>query len=1304
MYISGAGLARGYVGRSDLTSERFIACPFGAAGSRMYRTGDLGRWRSDGVLEFGGRSDDQVKLRGFRIEPGEIEAALERLEGVGQAAVVVREIAGEARLVGYVTPQGNTDSTASLLEPSVLRAGLSAGLPEYMVPSAFVVLGSFPLSPSGKLDRRGLPAPEITGVSEYEAPVTPDEALLCRLFGELTGAARVSVTESFFALGGDSISAIRLVSHARRGGLYLEVRDVFRYPDPRGLASVGVKVAAVVERLPEVGPLRATPLAQWFLEEAGPIDRFNQAVSVRPTADIDPVVIETALRSLIKRHGALRLRYACSSGLEILSPEAAPQFSLDLLDEGLGEVAANAVLSSASEGLSPSEGRMVVGVWNAARRELLLVIHHLSIDGVSWRVLLEELALLCAGETLPSLGHGLQDWMGYLTSEAARPERIGELEYWQDQTRAQYCLPLDGVVPETENTLGNAAHHSYVLDAQHTRLVLEAPSVYRAEINDLLIAALGMALGRWSKEAGRDVGSVVIDLEGHGREPGASGLDLTQTIGWFTSLYPVRLDLDHIDIADAFAGGDSAGHVLMRSKEVLHSIPDKGLGYGVLERLNAETGLQLRAQSGAPIVFNYLGSFEQVLEHGWQLCESGLVGVEQDSGQRRQHLIDVNAILTASGAMQVGWSYPVDMIDAGVIARVAEYFGDALIALSTHCHARPLAQRWSLVDLEAGVRNRITALELGELEVLYPDMERVVALTPLQQGLVFESIALPVGAMDPYHVNLALELAGDVDPDRVTASWRSIVQRHEILRLGLPGSVQGQGVGVIRGLSHFDFRVITASETVVLEDVLEADRREGFDLCSAPLFRGRLILRGSLAPWLVISNHHVVMDGWSLSVLMKDLLDSYAGIGLGAHLAWWERAEEIALRPLDTAQAYWRSYLSECDGPCVLDLPVSGEAGSGFGEVKEVLSEALTADLLRFGRRVGITPAIVVQGAYMLVVRQLAGSNQVMIGTTRSGRSGIDPREDSGVGLYINTLPVYSEVKDNLSIGDWLSGLQQDQAEQGSYEHLALNDVQRLVPGGESGSGLFEAMYVFENYPERASSAQGAGALQARLISAFDATQYPLALQAFGAGELGLRLTYDRGRFGQEAAGHVMQQVLHILDQFRDLGSERVLGSLRLASDIEVECLSGFNATSCAVEVGVLPDLLSDRAVLDAGSPAVVFGDDALSYGELEARSNALGRYLIGLGVGPDAVVGIALPRSFEMVIALVGVLKAGGAYLPLDPEYPEDRLRYMLGDSGADVVISRSDVLERLGLGGIDTDTDTLLDTDTDTLPNTNT
>jgi nonribosomal peptide synthetase DhbF len=237
LYIAGAGLARGYVGRPDLTAERFVACPFGAPGARMYRSGDLGRWRSDGVLEFGGRADDQVKLRGFRIEPGEIEAALVRLDSVGQAAVVLRQIAGEARLIGYVTPAAGTAAGSAPPNPATLRAALAAHLPDYMVPTALVVLESLPLSPSGKLDRRALPDPALSGTAAYEAPATPDEALLCRLFAELTGAARVSVTDSFFAIGGHSLLAMRLVARLRaERGLELPLRALFAHPSPRALA------------------------------------------------------------------------------------------------------------------------------------------------------------------------------------------------------------------------------------------------------------------------------------------------------------------------------------------------------------------------------------------------------------------------------------------------------------------------------------------------------------------------------------------------------------------------------------------------------------------------------------------------------------------------------------------------------------------------------------------------------------------------------------------------------------------------------------------------------------------------------------------------------------------------------------------------------------------------------------------------------------------------------------------------------------------------------------------------------------
>jgi hypothetical protein len=377
------------------------------------------------------------------------------------------------------------------------------------------------------------------------------------------------------------------------------------------------------------------------LQHGGSIDRFHQAVLLTPPAGIGPEAIERALRHLIAQHGALRLRRTPTDGLEILSPSQAPHFCLDILAASLPESEAQAHLAAAPGRLAPSQGRMVVGVWTAARRELVLVVHHLAVDGVSWRILLEELAVLCAGEPLPPSSHGLQDWMAYLTAEAQRPERVAELAYWQDQSRAGDSLPLCEPCGDAADTLGQAAHYRHALDATQTRVLLQAPAVYRAEINDLLIAALALALRRWREEAGKAGGAVVIDLEGHGREPGASGLDLTRTIGWFTSLYPVRLDLGDLDLVEAFGGGDAAGQALKRSKEGLRGVPDKGLGYGLLTSLNARTAPVLRSGSQAPIVFNYLGRFEHALEHGWRLAEGGLIGLEHDAGQRRQHPIDV---------------------------------------------------------------------------------------------------------------------------------------------------------------------------------------------------------------------------------------------------------------------------------------------------------------------------------------------------------------------------------------------------------------------------------------------------------------------------------------------------------------------------------------------------------------------------------------------------------------------------------------------------------------------------------------
>ena len=313
MYISGAGLARGYVGRPDLTAERFVACPFGAPGSRMYRTGDLGRWRADGVLEFGGRCDDQVKLRGFRIEPGEIEAVLVQQPGIAQAAVVLRDVAGEKRLVAYVTADAETAP-----DTETLRRGLEASLPDYMVPSAFMVLDALPLSPSGKLDRRALPDPEFMGSADYTPPETADEALLCRLFEELTSASRVSVTDSFFALGGHSLMAMRLVAAIRKErGVELPLRAVFAQQNPRtlarALALASVETLGAVIAGSGVGDdgIAALSLGQerlWSLDqlEGGQSAQYNIPVGLRLEGDLDTSALEHALRQIVDHHAVLR--------------------------------------------------------------------------------------------------------------------------------------------------------------------------------------------------------------------------------------------------------------------------------------------------------------------------------------------------------------------------------------------------------------------------------------------------------------------------------------------------------------------------------------------------------------------------------------------------------------------------------------------------------------------------------------------------------------------------------------------------------------------------------------------------------------------------------------------------------------------------------------------------------------------------------------------------------------------------------------------------------------------------------------
>ncbi|WP_035982540.1 non-ribosomal peptide synthetase, partial [Bradyrhizobium sp. STM 3843] len=528
LYVGGIGVARGYLGRPSLTAERFVPSPF-ATGERLYRTGDLARWRADGALDYLGRIDHQVKLRGFRIELGEIEAALLSHPSVEQAAVVVRDDSGERRLVGYVTTRDDLPC-----EPEALRRHLQQLLPDYMVPSAIVRLASLPLSPNGKLDRNALPAPEWQGTGEIIAPRNATEESLAAIWREVLKRERVSVTDNFFALGGDSIQSIQVVARAKRAGLNLTARQVFEQQTIAALAAVAGAVTAVTaEQGLVTGEVALTPIQHWlFGQELEAPHHFNQAVLLDADAELTPALVAQALGHLLRHHDALRLRFhreedgwrqRHEKGESALASEAIVE-AIDLTE--FGEAVQPAALRMHAERLQGSLDLQAGPLLRAALfdlgsqgKRLLVIIHHLVVDGVSWRILLEDLATafdgLRRGEPvrLAAKTTSFKAWAERLAAHARSDDLQRELAYWQGQPWSETGrLPRDH--EDGTNRAESVRMVSTALDAAETRALLqEVPGVYHTQINDVLLTALVEAFADWTGQR-----RLLIGLEGHGRE------------------------------------------------------------------------------------------------------------------------------------------------------------------------------------------------------------------------------------------------------------------------------------------------------------------------------------------------------------------------------------------------------------------------------------------------------------------------------------------------------------------------------------------------------------------------------------------------------------------------------------------------------------------------------------------------------------------------------------------------------------------------------------------------------------------
>ncbi|TDC45833.1 amino acid adenylation domain-containing protein, partial [Micromonospora sp. KC207] len=737
LYVGGARLARGYAGRPGLTAERFVADPCGTRpGGRLYRTGDRVRLRPDGDLEYAGRVDNMVNIRGFRVEPGEIEATLARHPAVGAAVVTTRaDESGRAGLVGYVTP------AAATLAAAEVREWLRHQLPEYMLPARLVVLDALPLTPTGKVDRAALPEPELDGSLTGPAPRTATERILCELFAELLGVPDVGVDGSFFGLGGDSIMSIQLASRARRAGLNIKPKDVYQQRTVRALAAVATAVDGTVADRSDsgIGAVPMTPILAWAREElGGPLDAFSQSMLVRVPAAQTAEGVREALQALLDHHPALRLRARTGSGdgpweLEI-PPAGAVRAEdclrvVDLTDADAADrpalIAAQA--QAARDRLRPADGRLVQGVWFAAGPDtgnrLLLVVHHFAVDGVSWRILLSDLRTACAAidagrqPALEPAGTTLRGWARQVAALTDEPSRADELAAWTRLLdRPEPTLgsrPLDRRVDVFERIRSVSRTAS---PACTSAVLTTAPAAYRTGVNEILLTALALAIPPWLARRGRGgSGGVLVNLEGHGRDGLVPDADLSRTVGWFTRIHPVRLDPGPVDGAQARTGGPAVGAAVKRIKEQLHALPPAG-GYGVLRYLDSRTRPVLARMPAPQVAFNYLGRFPAAEPDDWGPAEEGIVlRGGADPRHPVPHALEIAAVTVdgpAGPELRTTWSWPAGLLAETDVADLADDWHaalEAVVASST----TPSATRHTPADLPLVT---LTQDEIDDLE------------------------------------------------------------------------------------------------------------------------------------------------------------------------------------------------------------------------------------------------------------------------------------------------------------------------------------------------------------------------------------------------------------------------------------------------------------------------------------------------------------------------------------------------------------------------------------------------------------
>ncbi len=1064
--IAGEGLARGYLNKVELTHSKFIVNKLaGSMNDLLYKTGDQGCWLPDGNIEFLGRIDHQVKIRGFRVELGEIEKILNKIQGIRESVVIdFDDKKGQKYIVVYYI--SDTDS-----ENLNIRNKLSKSLPDYMIPSFFVQIDTIPLNANGKVNRKLLPEPELDAVG-CKLPANDNEEKMVEVWSEVLGIPKdkISTDANFFELGGDSIKTIQIASRLNRYGLKLSVADIFKYQKIDQISKKILKCEREISQSPVTGKIPLIPIQSWLLN-TGFMDlhHYNQSVMLYKKEGFDLPIINNVFKELVEHHDILRAifykrnneYFQYNNGLENKN------YSIETFNlKGENEVSSfiEKQTNIIQRSINLEKGPLVkLGHFITNEGDhLLLVIHHLIIDGISWRILLEDFSIAYSSilkdekPIFPLKTDSYKYWSERLNDYSKSSKLLKEKLYWQKVVAREIPnIPKDFNVKGDCKNIGNQIIKTVSFNKSQTGQILKKSNkAYNTEINDILLSALVKSVCKWG-----NLSKIAVELEGHGREAIFDDVDINRTIGWFTTQYPIVLE-NYEDVSE----------LIKETKENLRHIPFKGIGYGILKYSNDENNELFNLKP--EICFNYLGEF----------TGSGISSFEEEelysfskysAGDSISHLmesvyaIEVNG-MASGGQLSFTFRYNKHEYNENTIEKLTNQFKQSLIEITEHCR---LKENNELTPSDFGLKN-ITLNDFNRLvSVNRNNIQDIYELSPMQYGMLFHSLVDRHSG--EYFEQSEIIIEGDIDCKILEKSFNEVLNRYETLRTKFVYEDIDRPLQIVltKREVKINFKDIRNLDNVEQQKSIETykteERHKGFDLNSDNLTKLTLFKTEDQKFTFIWSFHHILMDGWCTTILFRDLLTFYRNVKYGAsykmpptnkfrnYITWLQSQDN------DKSLDFWKKYLQNFNGANSLPKKIKEEPEFKKGKLTLKLEDSVKQRLIQFASRNAVTPNVLLQTVWGLILQLYNDTDDVIFGSVTSGRPSEIENVEEMVGLFINTVPIRIKRNETDTFNTLLDRIKNETLEIKKYEYSSLADIQSFT---DKGIELIDHVFLFQNF------------------------------------------------------------------------------------------------------------------------------------------------------------------------------------------------------------------------------------------------